>query len=126
MTPMMGTCSFCNTIDTPVIQSNFDETVSICWRCVYNANAALDDRIPVGAVYCFKCKNYTSFTVNYTNSKTFWAFAGFDSHEEILYAVLQSKGDFTRGESPTSVCCGSCNASIPLWMLNVNKYTKFE
>lgn len=119
--PDEGLCSFCRA-EGPVVRSNMSGK-AICWMCVYNALVATE-AIPNGSVYCFSCKEYSGFSMYQGSTKVSWRFAGLDRYEEVVYQVFHTTSQWTRGTAVSKLICSSCNAELPLWMQDVNKYVK--
>lgn len=115
------TCSFCNEEADLTIKSVVSGK-TICRKCVYRS-LEIVDLAPPGSVYCACCKaTALRFKTNYGNNySATWAFAGLDSHNNVIYVLVESRGSFT-GKPPTSAVCLQCYKSIPVWTLQFNAY----
>ena len=107
-----GTCSFCHS-NAPVVQKA--PGLAVCPACSYSFLVA-QDKIPFGAIYCFSCKNFDTFTVSRKTSKASFRLNGIDTHDAAVYIVATCKGEYERLTPILHIECGHCKKRIPNWM----------
>ena len=115
-------CSFCNREESLGIVTNLTGA-TVCPFCVYRMLIATDT-IPVGSIYCFKCKYIDGFKVKYKSTSVEWIGSGLDRYEEVIYQVKSASRSWEPSMVPERLYCGNCNAKLYKWYLEVNKYVK--
>jgi hypothetical protein len=111
-------CSFCGNDNVSVCEKNGK---TICQECLYLA-AQVVGTIPLGAIYCFGCKNYIKFDVKYRTSVVSFLFSGIDVQNRIIYTKERTIGDWSSALVPLGIVCACCSAKIPMWMAKHSTY----
>lgn len=117
-----ATCSFCGSYKEYTVRAKGTNKV-ICSECVSRAKMQWNE-IPKGAIRCFKCEAFESFTVRYKNSVVKFEYSGLDEVGNIVYMPAEIEGVWRKNVHATakSCTCNLCNSDIPVALLDLSPY----
>lgn len=99
---------------------------SLCKDCLYYINVQTKE-ILYGSIYCNKCSSSAGFVVTYDNdTKVGFSYTGMDIKKHPIYSASAVTGPWNKRINPKTIQCVNCAStnSIPIWILEYNKYVK--
>ena len=80
--------------------------------------------ISKGSIQCLKCRSVGGFVCHHMGVRVQFVYVGLSHDEHAIYIPNITTAKWNSGSKPFKATCAQCDTSIPLWMLEMNRYVK--